>query len=76
MDVLISHEGLHGERYGTRTCQAKGVERIIYATRPALVLHGNYNTTRYFMSLNSKVISIQEGEVMVVRWENKKISIL
>jgi hypothetical protein len=48
MDLFLSHEAPDGELFGTVHSVAKGLNKVCFATRPRLLLHGKYAETRFY----------------------------
>lgn len=72
IDVLITHEGVYGERYGNKKCEAQGVKKIIYATRPKLLVHGHYDYSKQYKVLDTPAYSLKTGEVLVMEYDGDK----
>jgi hypothetical protein len=75
-DILLAHEGVYGENYGGRRCEAQGLKKIIYATRPKLVVHGHYNFSRVYRTLNTTTLSLANSEVVVMEYKDGKFTSL
>lgn len=71
-DILVAHEGVHGERYGNKKCEAQGVKKIIYATRPKLLVHGHYNYSKEYKVLGIPAYSLANGELLIMKYNGKK----
>jgi hypothetical protein len=42
MDLFLAHEGPDGQRFEELTSQAKGLNKVCFATQPRLLVHGKY----------------------------------
>jgi hypothetical protein len=71
-DILVTHEGVYGEQYGSKKCEAQGVKKIIYATRPKLLVHGHYNHSREYRVLGVPAYSLANGEILIMRYDGNK----
>jgi hypothetical protein len=72
VDILVSHEGVYGEKYGGKKCEAQGVKKIIYATRPKLLVHGHYDYSREYEVLGVPAYSLKTGELLIMKYEGGK----
>ena len=68
-DILLCHEGVEGEVYGNRRCEAKGIKKILYATRPKLLVHGHFNVSRQYEVLGVPAYSLANGEVLPLHFQ-------
>ena len=79
MDIFLSHEGPDGEHFGSLMSQAKGINKICFATQPAVLLHGKYAEDRIYTTKQTntraicvgnrqfKIIDMKKGSLTVVR---------
>jgi hypothetical protein len=74
VDILVAHEGVYGENYGGRRCEAIGLKKIVYATRPKLIVHGHYNFSRIYKTLDTPTISLANGEVVIMEYKDGKFT--
>jgi hypothetical protein len=75
VDILLVHEGLHGFSYGDKLCQAQGIQKIIYATRPKLVVHGHYNHSMAYSFLDIPCYSLSNKEILLFTIKDSNISL-
>jgi hypothetical protein len=61
VDLLLTHEGPDGETFGTVQSQAKGINKICYATRPRLLVHGKYKESRVYRTRQTSTAAICLG---------------
>lgn len=72
-DILLCHEGIQGELYGTKRCEARGIKKIVYATRPKVIFHGLYNYSRKYLTMEQiPTYSLAHGELLAFEWDGKK----
>ncbi len=74
VDILVSHEGVYGCKYGGKKCEAQGVKKIVYATRPKLIVHGHYNFSAKYTTLGVPTFSLKNGEVVIVQYSDGKFT--
>jgi len=74
VDILLTHEGLHGEQYGKFQCKAQGIQKIIYATRPKLFVHGHFNTFRQYRFLETDCYSLANGQVLRAEYNGQSFN--
>ena len=74
IDILLTHEGLHGEQYGKFSCKAQGIQKIIYATRPKLFVHGHFNIFRKYNFLNTECYSLANGQILLAEYDGLKFN--
>lgn len=76
-DILLAHEGIQGELYGTRRCEARGLKKIIYATRPKIVVHGHYNFSKSYLSMEEvPTYSLANGEILPFNYDGKTFELI
>lgn len=61
MDLFVSHEGPDGERFGNLVSGAKGLNKVCFATRPRLLVHGKYSDTRFYKTSQTNTSAICVG---------------
>ena len=68
IDILLCHEGPDGERFGDITSTAKGINKICFATRPRLLVHGKYNQRKFYNTVQTgtKAICVGTGESIIL----------
>ena len=61
IDLLVTHEAPEGESFGVITSQAKGLNKVCFATRPRLLVHGKYNETKIYRTRQTNTLAICVG---------------
>ena len=61
VDIFLSHEAPDGQRFGDLTSQAKGLNKVCFATRPRLLIHGKYPTTLFYKTTQTLTNAICVG---------------
>ena len=61
IDLLLTHEGPEGETFGNIKSQAKGINKICFATRPRLLVHGKYPESRTYRTAQTNTPAICLG---------------
>ena len=61
VDILLSHEAPDGEQFGTHTSEAKGLNKICFATQPKVLFHGKYLDTRFYTTKQTKTKAVCVG---------------
>lgn len=61
MDLFLVHEGPHGECFGNHVSEARGINKVCFATRPRLLLHGKYPETRFYTTSQTGTQAICVG---------------
>ncbi len=77
VDILITHEAPEGETFGDIKSQAKGLNKICFATRPRLLVHGKYSETVVYRTkqTNTLAICIGEGEYFPLEITEKDMNL-
>lgn len=70
-DILLSHQGPLGEVFGNKKSNSEGIKSIIYATRPKIVIHSGYGFSKTYDCLNTRCISLDKMEIVVLKWDYK-----
>lgn len=73
-DLFLSHQGPASEKFGSIKSFSKGIKRIIYATRPKLVLHSHYNFNKEYQIGESKIISLANEDLIPIVYDGDKFS--
>jgi hypothetical protein len=70
-DILLTHEAPKGLQFGRYTSEAEGIEKICFATRPQLLVHGHYNYSNSFVhqKTSTRVTSLAHMEIKVLNME-------
>jgi len=71
-DVFLCHEGMYGEFYGPKKCEARGIKKVIYAIRPKLIIHGHFNYSKSYFTLDTPTISLATGEILPMQYDGEK----
>lgn len=68
VDIFLSHEAPDGQKFGILTSQAKGINKVCFATQPRLLLHGKYPETVLYQTkqTNTKAICVGNKEILVI----------
>lgn len=74
VDILLSHEGLHGQIYGGKACEAKGIQKIVYATRPKLMVHGHFNAYRKYSFMGTQCYSLANGQLLRAEYDGNSFN--
>lgn len=71
IDLLLTHEAPKGARLGMIQSEAEGINKICFATRPKLLVHGHYNFSKEYDTLHTKVpaISLANGEIIAMEYQ-------
>lgn len=70
-DILLTHEAPKGLQFDRHVSEAEGIEKICFATRPQLLVHGHYNYSNSFMhqKTTTRIISLSYMELQPVIME-------
>ncbi|SRR5258706_10506047 len=61
MDLFLSHEGPDGVRFGNIVSGAKGLNKVCFATRPRLLVHGKYPETSFYQTEQTNTSALCVG---------------
>lgn len=76
-DILLTSQAGHGERIGTYVSDSEGINKVSYAIRPKLHIHGGYNiSSEYVNKLGVMTISLAHQEIKAIEWENRQFRLL
>ena len=77
-DILLCHEAGHGTKLGGRMSVSEGINKLCWALRPKVMIHGHYNESKVYKNENTgtPTISLAFGEVRVLKYKDKKFSLL
>jgi hypothetical protein len=77
-DLFLSHQGPAGAQFGNIKSNSEGVNKIAFAVRPKLFVHGGYNTSKQYRApmTNVETISLKNGEILPVEWDGKRFSLI
>jgi len=67
-DVLLTHEAPKGLRFGNHHSEAEGIEKICFATRPKLLVHGHYNVTTTNQTKTTRTRCLGLGYMEMEAW--------
>jgi hypothetical protein len=75
VDIFLSHEAPHGEQFGTRVSEARGISKVCFATRPRLLVHGKYNETRFYRTsqTDTPALCLRPHDVQVLEVTKESI---
>jgi len=76
-DVLLTHQAGHGERIGNFVSNSEGLNKICYAVRPKIHIHGGYNISEEYMNKQGVLtVSLAHYEIKVLEWEHNQFRVL
>lgn len=75
VDILLTHEAPDGEIFGTHRSEAKGLNKICFATQPKVLFHGKYADTRFYQTTQTKTKAVCVGSRGYQIFDIKKNSI-
>lgn len=60
VDILLTHEAPDGETFGVHRSEAKGLNKVCFATQPRVLFHGKYADTKYYQTAqtNTKAVCV------------------
>jgi len=61
VDILLSHEAPDGENFGNLVSEARGLNKICFATQPRVLFHGKYPETHYYSTKQTKTKAVCVG---------------
>ncbi len=72
VDLLLTHEAPAGAKLGVYQSEAEGINKICFATRPKLLVHGHYNSSREYMTPQTKIpaLSLATQEIAAYEYQN------
>lgn len=68
-DLILSHEASEGSRLGVIQSQAQGINKILFATRPKLLVHGCYNVHKEYSTPKTGVGALALSHHMILAYE-------
>lgn len=70
-NILLTHQAGHGERIGKFISDSQGIQKIIYAIRPKLHVHGGYNISQEYINQQGvPSISLASNEIKIIEWNS------
>ena len=78
MDIILSHEAPDGQRFDTLTSQAKGLNKVCFATQPRLLVHGKYANTLFYKTAQTLTPAICVGsrQSVIIDMNDDKVSVV
>jgi hypothetical protein len=72
-DILLTHQAPSGARLGPIISDSEGINKICYAIRPKLLVHGGYGQSREYTTPKTGIpaISLARGEIVLLDWQGK-----
>lgn len=71
IELLATHEPPYGTKFNNRESTAQGIQRIIFATQPKLVVHRSYDKSlKEYSFLNSKCFAIPAYDIIYFDYSN------
>jgi hypothetical protein len=67
-NILLTHEAPKGLQFGNHVSEAEGIEKICFATRPKLLVHGHYNETLTQRTKTTKTTCIGLANMEIEAW--------
>jgi hypothetical protein len=61
VDILLAHEAPDGEQFGSHRSEAKGLNKICFATQPRVLFHGKYLDTKYYHTQQTQTKAVCVG---------------
>lgn len=61
VDIMLSHEAPDGEIFGSHRSEARGLNKICFATQPRVLFHGKYINTKYYQTKQTKTKAVCVG---------------
>ena len=73
IDLVLSHQGPIGAQFGAIKSNSEGLNKITFATRPKLFVHGSYNVSRQYTAPQTRVetISLANFQLLPVEWDGR-----
>ena len=74
-DILLPHEAPKGLQLGPHISEADGIEKVCFATRPTLLVHGHHNHSADFFhhKTGTKITSLGYMSIRPVVFEDKQV---
>jgi hypothetical protein len=71
-DVLLTHQAPAGARFGSITSDSEGINKIAFAIRPKLLVHGGYGQSKEYLTpqTNIPAISLGKREIVIMDFQN------
>ena len=75
VDLFVAHEPPFGVKCSTRKSKAEGLQKVVFATQPKLMVHKSYdaNTTEYQL-LNTKCIALAPYAIKYFEFKDNQFS--
>jgi len=73
MDLVLTHNGPAGAQFGSIRSNSEGLNKIVFATRPKLFVHGSYNVYKQYKTPVTGVsaISLKNNQILPMEWDGK-----
>jgi len=72
----MTHEAGKDMQLGNRVSEAEGINKLCWALRPKLHIHGHYNVSKVYMNhlTETPTIALAFDEIVALRYENGQFS--
>ena len=75
-DILLTHEGPQGERFGSVVSEAEGIRNILHDQSPRLGVHSGYGTSRLYTYHDTLMVALKKHEIRVAQVTDQKVEVL
>jgi len=74
MDLVLAHQGPIGAQFNAIKSNSEGLNKITFATRPKLFVHGSYNVSKQYAAPQTRVesISLANFEILPIEWDGRR----
>jgi len=74
MDLVLAHQGPIGAQFGNIKSNSEGLNKVSFATRPKLFVHGSYNISKQYTAPQTRIetISLANFQILPVEWDGKR----
>ncbi len=76
MDIFVSHSAPNGVVLNNKKAQTEGVDTIVFATQPRLIVHNGLNESATYDYFGIKALSLKVKEIVPTVVSSTKIDIL
>lgn len=75
-DILLTHQAGHGEKIGNFLSDSQGINKICYAIRPKVHIHGGYNVSSVYKNKQGILtVSLAFGEIKIIEINKGMVTI-
>ena len=61
VDIFLAHEAPDGEQFGNFKSEAKGLNKVCFATKPRILFHGKYLETKFYQTKQTSTKAVCVG---------------